>query len=84
MQSPFDSNKNLGSYVNLQKRMFEQVLSAKVNDQIIEVVQKIYEDTLMKENIALSRAEKKRLLFQVLRLVLEDMLKKFDDSSKSV
>jgi hypothetical protein len=79
MLNPFDSNKDNGSYVNLQKRIFQRVQSSKINDQLIEVVRKSYDDAINAENVELSRTESKRLLSQILRLVLEDLNKKLDD-----
>ena len=79
MLNPFDSNKDNGSYVNLQKRIFQRVQSSEINNQIIEAVHKSYDDAINAENVELSRDESKRLLSQVLRLVLEDLNKKLDD-----
>jgi hypothetical protein len=82
MLNPFGSQKVPGSYVNLQKRMLQRVQSAKVNDQIFEVVKQAYEVALNEEGILLSRPERKRLLSQLLKLVLEDMTRKLDDRSR--
>ncbi len=73
-----------GSYSDLKKRMLGRMQAAKVSDQIFEAVQKTYEDILASEKIVLSRPERKRLLSQILKSVLEDMLKKLDDRSSSV
>jgi hypothetical protein len=85
MKNPFGPQQDpgLSSYVNLQKRMIQRVQSAKVSDQIFEVVQNAYEDALKAENIVLSRPERKRMLSQILKSVLEDMIKKLDDRSSS-
>jgi hypothetical protein len=83
MLNPFGPQQDSGSYFNLQKRMLQRVQSAKINDQIFEVVQKAYEDAMTAENIVLSRPERKRLFSQILRLVLDDMIKKLDDRSNS-
>lgn len=83
MLNPFGSQQVPGFYVNLQKRMLQRVQSAKVDDQIFEVVQKAYEQALNEENIVLSRPERKRLLSHILKLVLEDMIKKLDRNSPS-
>jgi hypothetical protein len=45
-------------------------------------VQKAFEDALRQENIVLSNPERKRMLSQVLKSVLEDMLKKLDNSTR--
>jgi len=76
MLNPFGSQKVPGSYVDLQKRMFQHVQDMKVNDQIFEVVKNAYEQALIRENIVLSRAERMRMLSQIMKLVLEDMSKK--------
>ena len=81
MLNPFASQSDSGSYVNLQKRMLQKVQSAKVNDQIFEIVQKAFENAMKAENIVLSRPERKRLLSQILKLVLDDMINKLDDRS---
>ena len=81
MLNPFGSQQVPGSYVNLQKRMLQRVQSAKVDDQIFEVVKQAYEVALNEEGILLSHPERKRLLSQLLKLVLEDMTRKLDDRS---
>ena len=79
MKNPFGSEEDpLPYFINLRERMIERVKSAKVNDQIFQVVQKAYEDALKRENIVLSRPERQRLLSQILRHVLDDMVKKLD------
>jgi len=83
MLNPFGSQQVPGSYVNLQKRMLQRVQSAKIDDQIFEVVKQAYEVALNEEGILLSRPERKRLLSQILKLVLEDMTRKLDDRSRS-
>ena len=82
MKNPFGPElEPLSSYVNLKKRMLQHVQSAKVNDRIFQVVQKSFEDALKLENIVLSLAERKRMLSQILKSVLEDMIKKLDERS---
>lgn len=81
MQSPFGSQQDGSPYVGLQKRMLQRVQTANVNEQIVEVVKKAYENAVDTEAILLSRSEKKRLFTQILKLVLEDMIKKLDDRS---
>ena len=84
MLRPFDPNNDTGSYVNLQKRIFQRVQSSEINNQIIKIVRESYDDAIDAENIALSRAEKKRLLLQILKLTLENMIEKLGDNSLSV
>jgi len=83
MKNPFGDQKIPGSYHNLQERMYKKV-SANVNDQILGILQKAYEDALYEENVVLSRPERKRLLSQIAKMVMEDVGRKFDGSSKSV
>jgi hypothetical protein len=85
MLNPFGSQQDpgLSSYVNLKKRMLQNVQAAKIDDQIFQVVQNAFENALHKENIVLSRPERKRLFAQILKSVLEDMVKKLDDRSGS-
>jgi vancomycin resistance protein YoaR len=79
MKNPFGPEPDsLSAYVNLQKRMLQHVQATKVNDQIFQVVQQSFEEALRLENIVLSLPERKRMLSQILRAVLEDMLKKLD------
>jgi len=59
--------------------MLALVRGKKVYDQIFQIVQNAYEDALKTENIILSRAEQKRMFAQILRLMLEDMIKKLDE-----
>lgn len=81
MENPLDPKPDSGSYVNLKERIFQEVQGTGINDQIFLSVQKAYENALSKEAIVLSRPERKRLFAQVLKLVLEDMLEKFEGRS---
>ena len=63
--------------------MLKHVQDARINDQIFNVVQKTFEKALIGENIVLSAPEKKRMLAQIMKQVLSDMLSKLDDNSKS-
>ena len=86
MKNPFGpslEDPGLYSYANLQKRVLKSVQEKRIYDQIFSVVQKTFEDALKKENVQLSSAEKKRMLTQIMKQVLTDMLSKLDDSSKS-
>jgi hypothetical protein len=85
MKNPFGPQQDPGlySYVHLQKRMLKNIQAARVNDQIFNVIQKTFEDALRHENIVLSAPEKKRMLAQIMKQVLTDMLSKLDDTSKS-
>jgi hypothetical protein len=83
MKNPFGDQQAPGSYENLKERMYKKV-SANINEQILTITMKAYEDALYEENVVLSRPERKRLFSQIVKMVMEDMLTKIDDSSKSV
>jgi hypothetical protein len=75
MQNPFKLPEDSGSYINLQNRMLQKVETANVRDQILAMIGKTFEDALQTENIVLSGPERKRLLKQITKSVLEDLLK---------
>ncbi|HEU0291840.1 MAG TPA: hypothetical protein VFR47_03845 [Anaerolineales bacterium] len=75
MKNPFGDQQVPGSYHNLKERMYKKV-SANVNEQIREIMMKAYENALYEENVVLSRPERNRLFAQILKLVLDDVLKK--------
>ena len=78
MQNPFGPQPDSGSYIDLKKRMLQRLQSFKVNNKILEVLQVAYEDALKEEHVILSTPERKRMLSQISKSVLEDMLKKLD------
>ena len=85
MLNPFGSQQDpgLSSYIDLKKRITQKVQATDVNDQIFQVVQNAFENALGSENpiVLLSRPERKRLFSQVLKSVLEDMVRKLDERS---
>jgi hypothetical protein len=83
MKNPFGPQPDPGlpSYVDLKKRMLQHVQSLQVNDQIFNVVQVAYENALKEANVVLSRPERQRMFSQILKSVLEDMLKKLNERS---
>ncbi|MEW6085588.1 MAG: hypothetical protein AB1607_13435 [Chloroflexota bacterium] len=82
MKNPFGDQQIPGSYHNLEERMYKKV-SAKVNEQILEIMMKAYENALYAENVVLSRPERKRLFSKILKLVFEDLFKKLDGGPSS-
>jgi len=80
MKNPFGDQQVPGSYHNLKDRMYKKV-SANVNEQISGILQKAYEDALYEVNVVLSRPERKRLFSQIVKMVMEDMLKKINGGS---
>jgi hypothetical protein len=85
MMNPFGPQQEpgLSSYVNLKKRTLQKVQASNVNDQIFQVVQNSFEEALRNENVVLSRPERKLLFAQILKSVLEDMVNKLNNSTKS-
>ena len=83
MLNPFASQPDPGSYIDLRKRMFQRVQSLMVDDKIFEVVKNAYEHALIRENVILSRAERDRMLSQIMKMVLEDMLTKLNEGPTS-
>ena len=84
MRNPFGPEPDsFHSYINLKKRMLALVKTGKVYDQIFQVVQNAYDETLKTEDIFLSNAEKKHMVSQILRTILEDMLNKLDERAGS-
>ncbi len=77
---PAYSNYDHG-YVDLQKQIVRRLYSAKIPHQLMEKLATSFDAVLADENIIVSRVERQRLLTQVTRDVLEDMLKKLDSSS---
>jgi hypothetical protein len=75
---PIQPGPSGSTYFQLKKRMIQNVQAARANDQVFEAVQKLFEKSLNEENIVLSRPEKNRLLREVLKSVLTDMLTKLD------
>ena len=65
MFNPPDSFPNSDSYDDLLKRMTRRVQANKVDDQILEMLQQVFERELGKENVTLSRPERIRLFQQV-------------------
>jgi hypothetical protein len=82
MKNPFGDQQVPGSYENLKERMYKKV-SANVNGQILEIMVRAYENALDEENVVLSRPERKRLLSQIVKMVMEDLLKKVDGGPSS-
>jgi hypothetical protein len=82
MKNPFGDQQVPGSYDNLKERMYKKVFT-NVNGQILEIMVKAYENALDEENVVLSRPERKRLLSQIVKMVMEDLLKKVDGGPSS-
>jgi hypothetical protein len=68
-------------YVDLQKKIAQRLKSEKIQHQLLEKLETLFDAVLADENIIVSRVERKRLLSRVTRDVLEDMLEQLDSSS---
>jgi hypothetical protein len=68
MLNPFAPPSDPGSYVDLRKRMHQNVQYLRVNDKIFEVVKNAYEHALIRENVVLSRPERNRMLSQIMKM----------------
>ena len=75
MKNPFGDQQVPGSYHNLKERMYKKI-SGNVNEQIREIMVRAYENALDEENVVLSRPERNRLLSQITKMVMEDILNK--------
>lgn len=82
MKNPFGDQQIPGSYHNFEERMYQKV-AVNVNEQILEIVKKAYENALHEENLVLSRPERNRLFAKILKLVFEDLFKKLDGGPSS-
>jgi hypothetical protein len=80
MKNPFGPQSDSGSYVDLRRRVFQNVQAANINDKIIEVIKSAMEA----QNVVLSRPERKRLFSQIVKQVSEDLTSKLDDGSITV
>lgn len=70
---------NSGSYDDLLKRMTRRMQQNRVDNQILEILQQVFEKEFGKENIVLSRPERIRLFQQVTKAILTDVLGKIGD-----
>ena len=78
MKNPFGDQEIPGSYRGLRERMYKKV-SADVTDQVVVMLLTAYEKALTAENIVLSRVERKRMLSQISKQILEDLNKRLID-----
>ncbi|MDX1437359.1 MAG: hypothetical protein R3335_11140 [Anaerolineales bacterium] len=80
MNNPPDHGQGSGPYVDLLNRITRHVQQRNIDRQILEVVGAALKDELGKEDIILTQSERARLLRQVTRAVLEEMLADFDQA----
>lgn len=65
-----------GSYEDVRGRVLRHLQAAKVNDRVFELVEAAFNGALAEDELVLSRVEKRLLLADVLRSVLEEMSKR--------
>jgi hypothetical protein len=78
MLSP-NSSFHSGSYVDLRGYVLRRLRLSKINDRIFELIQSAYNGVLTNDQLVLSAVEKRRLLAEVLKSVLQDMSKRLDE-----
>ena len=76
---PPNSYQNADSYDILLKRMTRRVQKNKVDRQILEILQQVFEKELGQEDIMLSRPKRVRLFQELSKAILTDVLGKIGD-----
>lgn len=77
MKNPFGDQKipePPGSYENVKERIYKKV-SAEVNHKLRPMLQNSYENALSAESVMLTRSERDRLFSQIVKMVMEDLVK---------
>ena len=69
-----------GSYLGVRGRVLERLRSTTINDEVLKVVENGFEKALELENLVLSRVEKKLLLADVSKEVLDEISRRLDDT----
>jgi len=72
MKNPFGDQELPGSYHNLKERMYKKI-SARTKSQISALLKNAYENALDEEKVILARDERKRLFFQIVEMIMEDI-----------
>ena len=78
MKNPFGNQlipEPPGSYEKLQERIYKRV-SAEVSHKIEPMLQISYTNALSTESVVLTRSERDRLFSQIVKMVMDDILKK--------
>ena len=77
MKNPFGDQPIPGSDKNIKESVYKKI-SGSTQDQILGILQSLYEKALEEENVVLSRPERKRLFGQIVKMLMDDMLKKIE------
>lgn len=76
----FNSYQYSDSYDDLLKLMTQNAQQNEVDNQIIEILKQFFEKELSKENRPFSRPERTRLLQQVTKAILTDVIDKIGNT----
>jgi hypothetical protein len=74
-----NSNSVPGSYTDLCWRVLQRLNVARIDDHVFELIQAAYSSALAEENLVLSMIEKRQLLADILKSILEDMNRRLAD-----
>ena len=80
MSNPPNSYPDPSSYLDLLKRITQQLQQKKVDEQILQIVQQAFEEVLDRTHIILSRPERVRLYQEVAKSILTVTLEKIDSA----
>ena len=69
---------NSGSYADVRGTVLRRLHAARISDHVFELIQAAYTSALAEDQLVLSPAEKRRLLADVLKSVLQEMNRKLD------
>ncbi len=69
---------NPGSYSEMRKRLLQRLSTAQISGQVLALVENAFETALWTEQVVLSRVEKKRLLRDVTKSILEELNQGFE------
>ena len=79
MANPPNFYQNPGSYDDILKQMTQRIQQKQVDNQIVEMLQQVFEKELTQGNLVLSRSERGRLFQQVSKTILRNVIRKIDD-----
>ncbi len=68
-----------GSYTDLRGRVLHRLNAAHVDDHVFEAIQAAFACALAEENLVLSSVERRRLLADILKSVLDQMNRRLVD-----
>ena len=69
---------NSGSYAGVRGRVIKCLQTAGINDHVFELIQAAYNSALADEGLVLSAIEKRRMLADVLKSVLDEMNRRLE------